>query len=90
MTSVYPEDEDRGHMADVDFLVRAADWDRAGIILEALGFRRETIPGRSATDHEFYEAGYTMELPLDGLILFEPHRQLIQPARRNFGISARG
>ena len=28
VTSVYPDDEDRGHLADVDFLTRERDWER--------------------------------------------------------------
>jgi hypothetical protein len=81
LTSVYPEGEDRGMLADVDFLVRPADWETALDLLVDLGFVRRQNPRRPITFEEFHEAGFTLSLGENSKILFEPHRRLIQTAR---------
>lgn len=81
LTSVYPEGEDRGPMADVDFLVKPEDWDGALEILKEMGFVQKALPGRAATHASFYEAGFYLAVTPREQILFEPHRYLVQPAR---------
>lgn len=81
ITSVYPPREDRGGMSDVDVLVPPADFNRAGGVLEALGYRRRELPSRPRTEAEFYEAGYALELDAGRRVFLELHRQLVQPVR---------
>jgi hypothetical protein len=81
VTSVYPDDEDRGPLADVDFLVRERDWDRVCELMGELGFARRLNPKRATTIERFHEAGFYLEVGADQPLLFEPHRQLVQPAR---------
>jgi len=81
VTSVYPEDEDRGLLADVDFLVRERDWDRVCELMGELGFARKQNPKRAVTIERFHEAGFYLDVGAERPILFEPHRELVQPAR---------
>ena len=81
LTSVYPPNEDRGPMADVDFLVRPEQWDDALEILREMGFVQRPLPGREATRRELYEAPFVLNVSQNAQILFEPHRYLVQPAR---------
>lgn len=81
VTSVYPPGEDRGMMADVDFLVRERDWVRTFELLEELGFERNLDEDRAVSLDAFYEAGFRLPLGDGRSILFEPHRQFVQPAR---------
>jgi hypothetical protein len=81
VTAVYPPGEDRGLMADVDFLVRPGDWGAVLELLRGLGFARRVGAGRPATSEEFHEAGFVLAIDRARSILFEPHRQFAQPAR---------
>jgi hypothetical protein len=74
ITSVYPPAEDRGVMSDVDFLVRARDFERIWSLLEELGFSREAR-------HARHEASFYFALGDGRRILFEPHRYLFEPKR---------
>jgi hypothetical protein len=66
----------------VDFLVRPAQFERACGLLIGLGFDRVAwAPGRLATERTFHEAGFTLDVGDGRRILFEAHRQLVQPAR---------
>jgi hypothetical protein len=81
VTSVYPEGEDRGVMADVDFLVRERDWERTLALLPRLGFApRAGWPGYP-DEPEMHEAGFTLDLGGGRKILFEAHRFLVEPRR---------
>jgi hypothetical protein len=89
LTSVYGPDEDRGPLADVDFLVRPEDWQRTLSLLARLGFRpRRRMDDRPVTGEEFYETGYILDINEDHRILFEPHRTLIQPQRHPIDYAA--
>ena len=46
-------------MGDVDLLVHRADIDRAGGIVEALGFARRRTPGRDRSEDEHYQRCFT-------------------------------
>ena len=83
LTSVYGNEEDRGMLADVDFLVRPGDWEGTRELLVSMGFVRGDIDNRPATFREFYEACYFLQIGGGKRIMFEPHRYLIQPARHN-------
>jgi hypothetical protein len=78
LTSVYPVDEDRGIMADVDFLVRPEDFNGACVLLEELGFFRRERGIDASLSHE---AGFYKEIVRDHNILFEVHRYLLDPKR---------
>ncbi|MBN2340144.1 MAG: nucleotidyltransferase family protein [Deltaproteobacteria bacterium] len=85
LTSVYPEEEDRGTIADVDFLVRDRDWHRARRLLRAYGFApREHF----ADESNRYEQGFHFTLPNGKHFLFEVHRHLVAPSR--FSIDTEG
>lgn len=88
VTAVYPPGEDRGPMADVDFLVRPAHWEVAMELLRDLGFTRRADPNRPATGAEFHEAGFVLDVGPARSILFEPHRQFAQPARHPIDYAA--
>lgn len=88
LTSVYPEGEDRGPMADVDFLVRPEDWEKTFGILSKMGFVQKPLPGRKSTSDEFYEAGFYLSISDTDRILFEPHRFLVQPRRLSIDYNA--
>lgn len=79
LTSVYPEDEDRGMMADVDFLVRPRDWSR---ILELIGdtdfAKRDHFADEERQSHE---VGFHLQLDDERHILFEVHRYILNPRR---------
>ncbi len=81
LTSVYRRGEDRGALADIDFLVRDRDWERTGVLLQKQGFIRLPIPRRPVSEKEGYEADFSLEASRGRNISFEPHRCLIQPAR---------
>jgi hypothetical protein len=81
VTSVYPPQEDRGNMADVDFLVRAQEWEGAFEVLREMGFVQKKIMHRGVTEEEFHEAHFYLQISGKEQILFEPHRYLVQPAR---------
>jgi hypothetical protein len=51
LTSVYPDDEDRGVMSDVDFLVRKQDWTRTLELMIELGFERRDHPADESLAH---------------------------------------
>ncbi|MFO8070989.1 MAG: nucleotidyltransferase family protein [Polyangia bacterium] len=78
VTSVYPPEEDRGPMADVDFLVREEDWTRALEICRELGFR----PRFGTLDEgQIHEVGFKVELSGGKEVLIEAHRWLVDPRR---------
>lgn len=81
ITSVYAVSEDRGGMSDVDVLVRAGDFGRAGQLLEGMGYKRRELPQRRRTEAEFYEAGFSLDLHGGRRVFLELHRQLVQPRR---------
>lgn len=81
LTSVYPPDEDRGHLADVDFLVRERDWNRLRELMVELGFVEKPGGERPVTRVEFHETGFYLDAGGPQALLFEPHRQFAQPAR---------
>jgi hypothetical protein len=74
ITSVYPPYEDRGKMGDVDFLVRAEDWDRVEPLMTALGFFGPSRRSR-------HEAAFHFSLENGKTFLFEAHRYLFDPRR---------
>lgn len=80
VTSVYPPGEDR-RMLDVDFLVRPAQFEAACELLRQQGFSRSQHRGRSVTEEHHYEALYTRRAGDGLMVIMEPHRYLIQPAR---------
>ena len=78
LTSVYPDDEDRGVMSDVDFLVRSRDWTRTLELMVELGFERRD---HFADESLLHEAGFYLRVDDTRKILFEPHRYLFEPGR---------
>jgi hypothetical protein len=78
VTSVYPPDEDRGMMADVDFLVRPAQWDAALRLVREEGFEPRTGELREAQIHE---VGFHIDVGAGRPALFEAHRFLLDPRR---------
>ena len=78
LTSVYPPGEDRGLMADIDFLVREADWGRGLKLLEECGFRPRD---HFSDESKRHEQGFYFALPGDKHFLFEIHRHLMEPRR---------
>ena len=81
LTSVYPPDENRGLLADVDFLVRESDWANTIQLMIDSGFIRRSVPARAVSQHRFYEIGFYIRHGNGHAFLFEPHRQLVQTAR---------
>ena len=81
LTSVYPEGEDRGMLADVDFLVREKDFEKTCALLQKEGFERRQVPGREISVSKAEDAGFYLRLSDDKRILFEVHRHLEQTAR---------
>jgi hypothetical protein len=81
MTSVYPPNEDRGLLADIDFLVQDKDFDAACLLLEQRGFVRRSFPGRLFTKTKLKDAGYYLHITAKISILFEVHRYFIQKER---------
>jgi hypothetical protein len=78
LTSVYPADEDRGPLSDVDFLVRDAQWGRALELAARLGWRRRPSAADEAGAHEVgFHAGRAGEPH----VLLEMHRSLFDPLR---------
>ena len=88
LTSVYPDGEDRGLLADVDFLVRPADWKEALSILREMGFRGRPATRRPVSDAEYHETAYYLEIDGGDRIMFEPHRFLAPPARLRIDYAA--
>ena len=78
LTGVYPDDEDRGVMSDVDFLVRNRDWPRTLELMTELGFKRRD---HFADESQMHEAGFYLFVDDTRKILFEPHRYLFEPGR---------
>ncbi len=78
LTGVYPDDEDRGVMSDVDFLVRKQDWARTLELMNELGFERRD---HFADESHTHEAGFYLQVDDTRKILFEPHRYLFEPDR---------
>ncbi len=78
LTGVYPDDEDRGVMSDVDFLVRNRDWPRTLELMTELGFERRDHFADESLSHE---AGFYLHVDDTRKILFEPHRYLFEPGR---------
>lgn len=87
LTSVY-QGEERGALADVDFLVRPQDWSRTLLLLEKMGFERRYAPHRSVTNEEFHEAGFVRQFGHGQKMLVEPHRYLVQPQRHSIDYEA--
>ncbi|MDD5306776.1 MAG: nucleotidyltransferase family protein [Deltaproteobacteria bacterium] len=81
ITGVYPEGEDRGQLADVDFLVRPRDWERALRLLPKLGFEERVLPSWHPPERKTHEAGFNLDLGGGRRILFEVHRHLLEPSR---------
>jgi hypothetical protein len=81
LTSVYGRDEDRGPMADVDFLVRPGDWDRARQMMVELGFAARAMGRWLPEEPSSHEAGFNLELADGRKILIEVHRYLFDPSR---------
>ncbi len=81
LTSVYPTDENRGLLADVDFLVKEADWHKIITLMMDLGYVRRVSSSRKVSDNRFYETGFIISPGNGPDFLFEPHRQLVQYAR---------
>jgi Uncharacterised nucleotidyltransferase len=78
LSEVYPVGEDRGKLSDVDFLVRPADFERVGQIMEGRGF----VPRKTGIDEGVtHERGYWLDVGDGRKILFELHRNLVDPAR---------
>ncbi len=88
ITSVYPAAEDRGPMADVDFLVRPNDWQKTCEILAEMGFVRKKLSGRKISDRTYHEAHFYLAISNRERILFEPHRALVQEARHSIDYDA--
>jgi hypothetical protein len=78
LTSVYPEDGDRGALSDVDFLVRDAQWERALGVAAELGWRRRPMPYDESKTHE---VGFLADVAGERHALFEMHRYLFDPRR---------
>jgi hypothetical protein len=78
LTSVYGQDGDRGVMADVDFLVREADWKASHRLLEELGFTARPAP---FDEDDQKEKGFHLRLDDHRHILFEVHRSLFAKER---------
>ena len=81
LTSVYDREKDRGPMADVDVLVRAADWDRARQMMIDLGFVPRPVGRWLWPELTSHEAGFNLHLADGRNILVEVHRYLFDPAR---------
>ena len=77
LTTVYG-DENRGPMADVDFMVRDSDWQKTIILMEQLEFTQRELP---FTEIDTHEIGFNMALGGDKKILIELHRFLFNPER---------
>lgn len=77
-TAVYPPGEDRGPMADVDFLVRPAHWEAALGLMTDLGFRPR---GGSLREAQPHEVGFLLDAGAAEPFLFEAHRFLLDPRR---------
>ncbi len=78
LTSVYPADEDRGTMADVDFLVRHECFEKAGEILKGIGFYSG---GRAYEGLAEHEESYYLDIDESRHIMFEVHQYLFEPIR---------
>ncbi|MCP4600035.1 MAG: nucleotidyltransferase family protein [Proteobacteria bacterium] len=78
LTSIYPNDEDRGMLADVDFLVRPEHFEKAGELLEELGFYHGEEHFPEVSQHE---AAYYFDIDDDRSIMFEVHCFLFDPIR---------
>ncbi len=78
LTGAYPDDEDRGVMSDVDFLVRKRDWTRTLELMNELGFERRD---HFADESQTHEAGFHLRVDDTRKILFEVHRYLFEPGR---------
>jgi hypothetical protein len=76
VTSVYPDDVDRGVMADVDFFVRPEHYAKACALLEEMGFYRR--PEETA-QQPMHEASYYVGN--EHHIMFEPHQYFFEPQR---------
>jgi hypothetical protein len=81
LTSVYGRDEDRGPMADVDFLIRPRDWDRAREMMVELGFAPRPMGRWLPDEPTSHEAGFNLDLADGRKILVEVHRYLFDPSR---------
>ncbi|MCP4680009.1 MAG: nucleotidyltransferase family protein [Deltaproteobacteria bacterium] len=78
LTSVYPPDQDRGVMSDVDFLVRPEHFERAGELLRKLGFNRLE---RTSLEIPEFEEAYILQIDETRRIMFEVHRYIFEPIR---------
>jgi hypothetical protein len=78
VTAVYPPEEDRGPMADVDLLLRPAHWDNALRLMLEQGFRPRTGALREA---QLHEVGFLLDAGAAQPFLFEAHRFLLDPRR---------
>lgn len=73
ISTVYPEDVDRGVLCDVDFLVRPEFFDEIGRILSMQGFYQRS--GKPYKE-ERHEAAYYLNISSQHRIMFEVHRAL--------------
>ena len=78
LTSVYPGDVDRGVMSDVDFLVRPAQFAKAGALLEEMGFYRRH---EEDAGHAAHEVSYYFDVAPGRHFMFEAHQHLFEPMR---------
>ncbi|MDJ0764305.1 MAG: nucleotidyltransferase family protein [Myxococcota bacterium] len=81
LTSVYSDQEERGILADIDFLVRPEQWDEVSVLLSEMGFVRHVEVDRPATNRECYESSFYFYMSGKPRMRFEPHRYLVQPER---------
>ena len=77
LTTVY-QNEQRGPMADVDFLVKQQDWLRTIQMLEELNFERRQLP---YDEIDTQEMGFHMNIGSNKKMLFEVHQFLFDPSR---------
>ncbi|MBN2804446.1 MAG: nucleotidyltransferase family protein [Deltaproteobacteria bacterium] len=77
LTAVY-QNEDRGVIADIDFMVREEDWKKIIQIMENLGFVKRELPYDETDKHEM---GFYMEIGGGKRVLFEAHQFLFSPDR---------
>lgn len=81
LTSIYPPSEDRGPLADIDFLVQEDDWNRAVELMISIGFILRQTENRQVSQRKYHEAVFFSKLENGQYILFEAHRQFVQPSR---------
>ncbi|MBN2531047.1 MAG: nucleotidyltransferase family protein [Deltaproteobacteria bacterium] len=88
LTSVYPPNEDRGLLADIDFLVKAENFAFVNTLLMQKGYVKRVIPGRKHTASQLKDSGYYLQISATKKILFEAHRFLVQQERHPINYEA--